>query len=37
VLAQLGEPPAKRKGAVKDFVRADMRSALQALRRGIAS
>ena len=37
VLAQLGEPPAKRKGAVKDFVRADMRSALQALRRGNAS
>ena len=34
VLAQLGEPPAKRKGAVKDFVRADMRSALQILRRG---
>jgi chromosome partitioning protein len=36
VLAQLGEPPAKRKGAVKDFVRADMRSALHELRRNPA-
>jgi chromosome partitioning protein len=33
VLALLGEAPAKRKGAVRDFVRADMRSALQTLRR----
>jgi chromosome partitioning protein len=33
VLAQLGQAPAKRKGAVKEFVRADMRSALQSLRR----
>jgi chromosome partitioning protein len=33
VLAQLGEAPTKRRGAVKDFVRSDMRSALQTLRR----
>ena len=33
VLAQLGQAPAKRRGAVKDFVRADMRAALQSLRR----
>jgi chromosome partitioning protein len=33
VLAGLGQAPAKRKGAVGDFVRADMRSALRSLRR----
>jgi chromosome partitioning protein len=33
LLAQLGQSPAKRKGAVRDFVRADMRTALQSLRR----
>ena len=33
VLAQLGAAPPKRKGAVRDFVRADMRSSLQSLRR----
>jgi chromosome partitioning protein len=33
ILAQLGQAPRKRKGAVRDFVRADMRSALQLLRR----
>jgi chromosome partitioning protein len=33
ILAGLGSAPAKRKGAVRDFVRADMRSALQNLRR----
>ena len=33
LLGQLGQAPAKRKGAVRDFVRADMRSALQSLRR----
>jgi chromosome partitioning protein len=33
VLAQLGQAPAKRKGAVRDFVRADMRTALRSLRR----
>jgi chromosome partitioning protein len=33
VLAQLGQAPAKRKGAVRDFVRSDMRAALQSLRR----
>jgi chromosome partitioning protein len=36
VLAQLGSAPAKRKGSVRDFVRADMRSALQNLRRAAA-
>ncbi|HEY1479049.1 MAG TPA: ParA family protein [Gaiellales bacterium] len=34
VLGQLGSTPVKRKGAVRDFVRADMRTALQSLRRG---
>jgi chromosome partitioning protein len=33
VLGQLGQAPRKRKGVVRDFVRADMRSALQLLRR----
>ena len=33
VLAQLGQAPTKRKGAVRDFVRSDMRAALQSLRR----
>ena len=33
VLGQLGAAPPKRKGAVRDFVRADMRSALQKMRR----
>jgi chromosome partitioning protein len=33
VLAQLGQAPAKRKGAVRDFVRSDMRAALRSLRR----
>jgi hypothetical protein len=33
VLAQLGQPPTKRKGAVREFVRSDMRAALQSLRR----
>jgi chromosome partitioning protein len=33
VLAQLGQAPRKRKGVVRDFVRADMRSELQVLRR----
>ncbi len=33
MLGQLGQPPVKRKGAVRDFVRSDMRSALLNLRR----
>jgi chromosome partitioning protein len=33
LLGQLGQAPAKRKGAVGEFVRADMRTALQSLRR----
>ena len=37
VLAQLGQTPAKRKGAVRDFVRSDMRAALRSLRRTSAT
>jgi chromosome partitioning protein len=36
VLAQLGSAPVKRRGSVRDFVRSDMRSALQNLRRASA-
>jgi chromosome partitioning protein len=33
VLAQLGQAPTKRKGAVREFVRSDMRAALRSVRR----
>jgi chromosome partitioning protein len=33
ILAELGQAPRKRKGVLRDFVRADMRSELQVLRR----
>ena len=37
VLARLGQTPAKRRGAVRDFVRSDMRAALRSLRRTSAT